>query len=637
MTIVNFKDLDFDQIKDNIKDYLRSNSNFTDYDFEGSNLSIIIDILAYNTYIASYNANMVSNEVFIDSATLRENVVSLARNIGYVPKSRTSAASNITFSVNTSNITSNIPASLILKAGEVCTTNGVNGTNFIFSIPEDVSTIVDEDGLATFENITIYEGSFVTENYTVSSLNPNKRYILGNSGIDTKSIRVKVRPTKESTIVFEYRQSTNLGDIETYPKVFFIQEVEDQKYEIIFGDGIFGEKLEDQNYIEISYIVTNGESANGISGYSFIGQLQTNNGASVTQNITPISTLSNSFGGSSIESVESVKKFAPRIYAAQNRAVTAADYESIVKQIYQEAESVSAFGGEELDPPQYGKIFITIKPSNSNFVADSIKDNIKSELRKYSVAGIIPEFIDLKFLYIEVYSSVYYNSNLVKDSNTVINAVTNSITNYSNSIELNRYGARFKYSKFLKIIDDSHRSVTSNITSILMRRDVVPAINAFANYEVCFGNPFHIKNIKGGYNIKSSGFKVSGTEEIVYFGDLPKNSTTGTIFLFRLNSEQEPIVVRNSVGTIDYSKGEIVINSVNVISTEKQKNGVNIIEISASPSSNDVIGKQDLYLQLDNTKTSINSIIDGIESGSDVSGFSYVGTSSYLNGSLVRV
>ena len=637
MTIVNFKDLDFDQIKDNIKDYLRSNSNFTDYDFEGSNLSIIIDILAYNTYIASYNANMVSNEVFIDSATLRENVVSLARNIGYVPKSRTSAASNITFSVNTSNITSNIPASLILKAGEVCTTNGVNGTNFIFSIPEDVSTIVDEDGLATFENITIYEGSFVTENYTVSSLNPNKRYILGNSGIDTKSIRVKVRPTKESTIVFEYRQSTNLGDIETYPKVFFIQEVEDQKYEIIFGDGIFGEKLEDQNYIEISYIVTNGESANGISGYSFIGQLQTNNGASVTQNITPISTLSNSFGGSSIESVESVKKFAPRIYAAQNRAVTAADYESIVKQIYQEAESVSAFGGEELDPPQYGKIFITIKPSNSNFVADSIKDNIKSELRKYSVAGIIPEFIDLKFLYIEVFSSVYYNSNLVKDSNTVINAVTNSITNYSNSVELNRYGARFKYSKFLKIIDDSHRSVTSNITSILMRRDVVPAINAFANYEVCFGNPFHIKNIKGGYNIKSSGFKVSGTEEIVYFGDLPKNSTTGTIFLFRLNSEQEPIVVRNSVGTIDYSKGEIVINSVNVISTEKRKNGVNIIEISASPSSNDVIGKQDLYLQLDNTKTIINSIIDGIESGSDVSGFSYVGTSSYLNGSLVRV
>lgn len=636
MVLVNFTNLDFDQIKQSLVDYVRSNSNFTDYDFEGSNLSIIIDTLAYNTYISAYNANMVTNEVFIDSATLRENVVSLARNIGYVPTSRTASYSNITFSVDTNYFISNEPVTITLKAGEVCTSNSFGQQNYIFSIPEDITVPVDNEGFADFDGINVYEGSYVIENFTFSSLEKKKRYILGNSGIDTKSIRVRVRPTRESTIVYEYKLSTNLNDIESYPRVFFIQEVEDERYEILFGDGIFGTALEDQNYIEISYITTSGEEANGIQGFNFIGELQTNNGISVTKNISSIVTNTSAAGGTQIESVESVKKYAPRIYSSQNRAVTAKDYESVVKQIYPEAESVSAFGGEELDPPKFGKVYITIKPINSNFVADSIKDNLKRQLRKYGVAGIVPEFIDLKYLYLEIDSNIYYNDNLVKDANTVITTASDAITEYGNSIELNKYGARFKYSKFLKVIDDSHRSITSNITTVAIRRDLVPAVNSFANYEICYGNSFHIKSLKVGYNIKSSGFKVSGISETVYFGDLPTNKEVGSVFLFKLDAEDQPIVLRSNIGTINYTKGEITITSLNIISTSKTKDGKPIIEISACPSSNDVIGKQDLYLQLDNSQVKINAVNDGIESGSDISGFSYVSTSSYLNGKLVR-
>ena len=485
--------------------------------------------------------------------------------------------------------------------------------------------------------MVLYEGSFLKETFTVSSANPDRRYILGASGIDTKTIRVRVRPTQQSNTVFEYRLSSNLNDINSFPRVYFIQEVADERYEIIFGDGVFGQKLEDQNFIEISYITTNGADGNGVTGFNYIGQLESDTGASLNRYVSPVITTVSAYGGSGIESVESIKKYAPRVYASQNRAVTSADYETIVKQIYPEAESVSAFGGEDLDPPQFGKVFITVKPTNSNFIADPIKDNLKRELKKYGVAGIIPEFIDLKYLYLEVFSTVYYNDNLVKDASTVTTTVSDIITEYADSTELNKYGARFKYSKFLKIIDDSHRSITSNITSIQMRRDLRPALNAFANYEICFGNAFHIKNPKTGYNIKSSGFNVSGILQRVYLGDLPNgDGKKGSLFLFRLDSEQQPVVVRNGVGTIDYEKGEILLSSLNIISTAKVKVGLPVIEISVSPTSNDVIGKQDLYLQLDTSKTEVKSVNDSIESGGDVSGFSYLVTSSYLNGTIVR-
>jgi hypothetical protein len=635
MALVNFTNLDFDQIRVSIKDYLRSNSNFTDYDFEGSTLSTLIDVLAYNTYITSYNANMVSNEVFIDSATLRENVVSLARNIGYVPKSRTSSRATISFFVDTTGFSTN-PTTLTIKKGVVCTSAASFGnTSYTFAIPADVTAPV-VNGIALFENVQIYEGTFLTSNFTVDANNPNQKFILDNPNIDTSSISVLVRDTQSSTSSKKFILSDSLFEITSTSRVFFLQEIEDQRYELIFGDGIFGEKLESLNFIEVSYITTSGEDGNGISSFTFNGRIVDNNNNLVTTGVSLISTNTPSQGGNEIESISSIKNYAPRIYSAQNRAVTASDYEALIPKIYPETQSVSVFGGEDLDPPQYGKVFITIKPFYGPFVPNTIKDNLKNQLRKYSVAGIVPEILDIKYLYVETDITAYYNTNLAPSSDYVKTIISDNITNYANSSELNKYGARFKYSKFQNIVDNSHESVTSNITRIQIRRDLKPSLNQFADYEICFGNAFHIKNTNG-YNIKSSGFKISGVSDTLYLSDIPnQDGVTGSIFFFKLNSQTQPEVIKNSVGTINYSKGEILLNIVNIISTEKSIQGESIIEISAIPKSNDVIGLQDLYLQLDTNKTVLNMLSDEISSGADPSGTTYTTTSSYTNGILVR-
>jgi hypothetical protein len=638
MALVNFTNLDFDQIKTSIKDYLRSNSNFTDYDFEGSNLSILIDTLAYNTYISSYNANMVSNEVFIDSATLRENVVSLARNIGYVPRSRKSAQANISFFVDTTDFTTN-PLTLTLQKGLVCTSSSLFGAeSYTFTILDDI-TVPVVNGIASFDAINIYEGTYINTNFTVDSNNPNQIFILDNPNIDTTTIRLNVKDTITSTNSRKFVLSNSIFNVSSTSKVFFIQEIEDQRYEIIFGDGVIGEKLENLNYIEVYYLVSNGESGNRINSFTFNGRIVDNNGSIVTNGISLITTNSSSDGGQEIESVNSIKKYAPRIYSSQYRAVTSADYEAIIPTIYPEAESVSVFGGEELDPPQYGRVFAAIKPYFGQFLPNTIKDNLKRELRKYAVAGIIPEIIDLKYLYIEVESSVYYNTNLAFGSESIKSIVSDNITRYAGSTELNKYGARFKYSKFQKIIDDSHTSITSNITKVQIRRDLNVLLNQPAEYEICYGNSFHVKNVNG-YNIKSSGFNIDGFENLVYISDKPNevgNYATGTIFFFELTASNEPNIVSANAGTVDYETGEIKLNPVNIISTVKGIFDNNYIEISVIPKSNDVIGLQDLYLQLDINNSTLNMLSDDISSGADPSGSSYITTSSYSNGQFVRL
>ena len=645
MPLVNFSNLDFDQIKTSIKDYLRANSNFTDYDFEGSNLSTILDTLAYNTYITSYNANMVSNEVFIDSATLRENVVSLARNIGYVPRSKKASIATVSFTINVSNTTA---VAVTLKAGAVMVSRsvGVNSTkNFIFSIPNDITVPVNSSGFADFYNIEIYEGTYVTQTFTVDSANVNQKFVLPNSGIDTDLLSVVVRDTQESTVTRKFKLFNSLFDVTASTRAYFIQEIGQERYELLFGDGIFGVKLDNNNVVEASYIITNGESANNINKFAFIGNLKSSSGDTISSGVSIVTTEVSSGGGKSIESVNSVKKYAPQIYASQNRAVTAADYEALIPQIYPEAESVSAYGGEDLTPPSYGKVFISVKPYNGVLLSSGIKQNLQQRLRKYSVAGILPEIIDLKYLYVEAKCSVYYDSNLAPTASFVQNVVTTNITNYSESSDLNKFGGRFKYSRFQKVIDQSHESVTSNITNIDIRRDINARLNTFVEYELCFGNRFYIKNhghganFDGnliGYNIKSSGFTVSGISGIVYLGDSPAgNLSKGTVFLFKLNSSSEPYIVRQNVGIIDYLKGEIRLNPINIISTLLNR-GTPLIEVSASPYSNDVIGLQDLYLQLDVNNTTVDVIADNISSGNDVSGTNYIVSSSYGSTDLVR-
>jgi hypothetical protein len=580
---------------------------------------------------------MVSNEVFIDSATLRENIVSLARAIGYVPKSRRSAVATVSLYVDTTSAPVP-PLTLTLQSGLVCTSSSsYDGTSYTFNILDSVTKPV-VNNIASFDAIAVYEGTYLTQTFTVDANNPNQKFILTNPNIDTTSIRVTVRNTQNSTVTKKFTLSDNLIGIGPESKVFFIQEIEDQRYELIFGDGVFGVKLDNLNYIEVSYITTNGKFGNGVPDFTYSGRILDNNGTVIVESISAVTTDVASNNGQEIESVDSIKKYAPRIYASQNRAVTAADYEAIVPKIFPETESISVFGGETLNPPKYGKVFISIKPYNGDIVSDIVKDTIKTELRKYTVAGIVPEIIDLKYLYVEYDSVAYYNANLSPGAGSLQSLIQKNISAYSDSIELNKYGARFKYSKFQKIIDDSHSAITSNITKIIIRRNLQAKVNILADYELCFGNGFHLKNTKSGYNIKTSGFNVDGIVDTVYIGDLPNtNQKTGALFLFKLNSPTEPVVVRNNVGTIDYERGEVRLYPIKITNAAKTKDGVRIVEISASPNSNDVIGKEDLYLQLDINNSVLNMQTDDISSGANISGSTYTVTSSYTNGNLIRL
>ena len=644
MPLLNFTGLDFEQIKTTLKDYLKSNSDFTDYDFEGSNLSSILNVLAYNTYITSYNANMVSNEVFIDSATLRENVVSLARNIGYLPRSKKAAKTKVNFFCDISSV-SPTPPTVVLKKGTVVgTSKQFNGQSFVFGITEDKSVSV-VDGTATFEEVEVFEGSVVEQSFEYSSRNPFNRFILSNAGIDLDTLKVAVKPSPNSSVSLTYTRQDDLFDpdsgatITGSSPIYFIQEIEDEQYELVFGDGIFGKALQDGNQVDVSYIKTNGESGNGVVNFSFNGKLvytRNDSTVNVTSGISLVTANESSSGGQAIESTESVKKYAPQVYATQNRALTANDYEILIpNKIYPEAESISVYGGEELVPPQYGKVFISIKPRTGDFVSNAIKENIKRDLKKYSVAGIVPEILDLKYLFIETDSKVYYNVNLAKNVATVSSNTKANIDKYADSAELNKYGARFKYSKFLKIIDQSHESISSNITTIQIRRDLRIATNQFAEYAVDFGNEFHISSMEG-YNIRSTPFKVLDITDDVYLFDVPNSDKKkGKISLFSLPGDRTSpaVVVRKNVGVIDYKKGRITLNPINIVSG-KPKDSVQILEISAIPESNDVIGLQDLYLQL--YRSNVDMVVDEITSGADPSGSTYTVTPSYTTGSIVR-
>ena len=640
MSLVNFTNLDFEDVKTTLKEYLKSNSNFTDYDFEGSNLSTILDVLAYNTYITSYNANMVANEVFIDTATLRENVVALARNIGYTPRSRKASTSAVSFIVDASNITPK-PASITLRKGTVAASRGVfGGSSGSFSVLDDI-TVPVVNGIAAFNEIPIYEGTVVEKNFTYSSRNPQQKFILPNAGIDTDLIRVAVKNNEFSTATVKYSLQDNLFYVGSASKVYFLQEVADERYEIFFGDGVFGKKLDDQNYITVTYLVTNGDSGNGYSQFAFNGRLtyvRDGNEYTVTDGISLLTPEYTSRGGSSIEEVESVRKYAPKIYATQNRAVTADDYETLIpSKIYPDTESISVFGGEELIPPQYGKVFISIKPRFGDFLPNLIKDNIKLKLKKYAVAGVVPEILDLKYLFLEVSSRVYYNTNLAPSAAEVSTVISNNASKYADSTELNKYGARFKYSKFLKVVDDSHEAVTSNITVVKMRRDLRVVPNALAEYQIGFGNQFYISSMDG-YNIKSSAFRVSGIAENVYLSDIPNSDRqTGTLFFFTVPNagSQSPSIIRSNVGTIDYVNGIITINAINIIAG-MEKDNQQVVEIQATPLSNDVVGLQDLYLQLDTSNSTFEMVSDEIASGLDPSASNYIVSSSYAEGNLVR-
>ena len=639
MPLTKFANLDFDQIKTSIKDYLRANSNFTDFDFEGSNFSVLIDTLAYNTYISAFNTNMVANESFLDSATLRENVVSLARNIGYLPRSRRAAKTTVSFTVPFTGES----GTLTLKAGLLCV-GAYDNTSYMFSIPSDVTTtasLVNSSGdtngprTATFTDVEVFQGTYLTKQFVVDG-SLDQRFILNNSHIDTATLKVRIKGPAESGIGREYTAVSNILNIDANSEIYLLQEVQDEKYEVLFGDGIFGKKLENDTVVTCSYIVTDGPDGNGPSEFDLSANLRSATDTPVIPTSTVTVTASrNAQGGAEVESLESVKYYAPRLYSSQYRAVTARDYEAIISTIYPDTESVSVVGGEELDPPEFGNVIISIKPKNGSFVSEFNKQTILSKLKQYSLAGINQKIVDLKVLFVEVSTFVYYNSSKVTSAETLEKNVSDAITEYAGSLDLNQFGGRFKYSKLLGVIDGVSDAITSNITRVVIRRDLRAQLNRTAQYELCYGNAFRVINsgAPSGRNIKSTGFKILGESETVYFTDVPNDDMMSGIVSIVRQVNDEVLVIKKDAGTIDYTKGEIIINSVTITETDKPDG---VIEVQAVPLSNDIIGLKDIYLSFDVGNSSINMVKDTISSGDQISGVGFQVTPNYVDGKLTR-
>ena len=657
MPFTQFTNLDFDQIKAEIKSYLRANSNFTDFDFEGSNFSVLIDTLAYNTYINAFNANLAVNESFLDSATVRENVVSLARNIGYVPRSKSAAKAQVTFSVPTTTSS----AFITLKAGLVCV-GSFDNTSYRFSIPEDVTATV-VNGVAQFGSasnpVQVYQGTLLQKQFLVDN-SIDQRFIIDNPNIDASTIVVNVRGINDSGLGREYHQVDNILNLNKTSEIYLIQEVQDERYELLFGDGYFGKKLDTNSVITVRYIVTDGEAGNGPSAFDFQGNFVDESEIRVIPSASvPVTTVQKAMNGGEIENVSSIKYFAPRLYSAQYRAVTARDYEAIIQSIYPNTESVAVVGGEELSPPRYGTVQISIKPKNGTYVSDFDKQHILNKIKQYSIAGINQEIIDLKVLYVEIDSSVYYNTTQTSSVDDLKTNIVNALGVYAKDVDINKFGGRFKYSKILQLIDRVDSAITSNITKVKIRRDMKVMKNQFAQYELCFGNKFYVK--PNGGNIKSTGFKIAGESSVVYLTDAPNvgagantisnaaeasqvflnrptslSIKTGILSLIKIDANNNRVVVAKDAGTVDYEKGEVILNTVNITETSSPND---VIEIEAYPESNDVVGLKDLYLSFNVSNSTINMVKDVIASGEDISGVTFTRdyyTSSYPNGTLKR-
>ena len=637
MPFSNFTNLDFDQIKTSIKDYLRANSDFSDFDFEGSNFSVLIDTLAYNTYITAFNSNMIVNESFLDSATLRENVVSLAGNIGYTPRSRTAANAQVTIEFAITDDTS----AVTLQPGIVCA-GDVDNQTFTFAITEPISANV-VNGKVKFENINIFQGNYLEKEFIFDG-SLDQRFILEEPFIDTSKIVVKVKAESSEGDGTEYNLVNDIINVDSSSKIFLIREIQDEKYELKFGDGFFGKKLgtdvgQDGNKITVRYITTDGEDGNGAQRFVFSGEVTKSDGTNQTlvnfDSDVTVTTISKAQNGGNIESIDSVKYFSPITYSSQNRAVTARDYEAIIKKVYPNTESVSVIGGEELDPPEFGTVAISIKPKNGDLVSDFSKNQILSRLKQYTISGINQKIIDLKILYIEIESNIYYNTSLTSTADSLKSEIVNTLTKYSNSINLNKFGGRLKYSKLLKVIDDTNQSITSNITKIRMRRNLQVSIDQFAQYELCYGNRFYVD--PNGFNIKSTGFSVLGQNGTLYLSDIPNtDKKTGVLQIIKILDDNTIQRVVSSAGSIDYVKGEVNISTINIQSTVSPNN---VIEIQAFPESNDVVGLKDLYVSLDISNSSINMVRDVISSGDEVSGVQFTRdfySSSYPNGQIIR-
>ena len=608
-------ELDFDKIKANLKTFLQSQTQFQDYDFEGSGLSILLDVLSYNTHYLSYIANMSTNEMYLDSADIRKNIVSLAKMLGYTPTSPRTPRAQIDVVVN--NATG---SSVTMQKGTVFTTT-VDKIDYQYVTNAD-TTITPENGVYKFNNITLYEGTLVTFKYTVDANDSDQKFVIPSSFADTSTLKVTVQNSNTDTTQSVYSLAGGYNSVSSDSKVYFIQEGSNNKYEVYFGDGVTGKNLEDGNVVILEYIVTNTVSSNGASKFSLSGNI------GGFTNVT-ITTDSNSQGGAIAETNESIKFNAPLQYAAQDRAVTATDYETLVKSIYPNANSVSAWGGEDDETPQYGVVNISIKSKSGTVLSDTSKADIVTQLKPYNVASVRPVIKDPETTSVLITSNIKYDAkSTAKTADTIKADVIDTLTTY-NASTLQKFDAVFRYSKVTGLIDGADDSILSNITTVKIRKDFQPLISTSAKYNIYFRNALYNPHsghmASAGGILTSSGFRIDGNTNECFFDD----DGAGNVRLYYMSSGVKNYL-NSTQGTINYSTGALTINSLNIASISNI-DGVasTVIRLTVVPSSNDVVPVRDQIVEMDIANSNITVTADSFVGGSAEAGVGYTTTSSY--------
>ena len=606
-------ELDFFQIRENLKTYLKAQSKFQDYDFEGSGLSVLLDVLAYNTHYNAINANMAINEVFLDSAQLRNNVVSHSKMLGYVPRSVTSSFAYLDLTVNSPTGT---PSTLTIERGTEFSST-VNGSQYTFTVLESQS-ISPSAGVYKFENLKINEGVLKTFSYTVDSFDLLQYFTIPDANADTSSIVVKVRSNSSSTSFDIYTLARNFVDITSSTKAYFLQESKDGKYEVYFGDGIVGKNLEAGNVVEIEWLSTNGALANGASAFTLSSTIQGNS------NVT-IDVLYKAAGGGDREEIDSIKFNAPLSYISQNRVVTPEDYKAAIINNYPNIETVSVWGGEENDPPDYGKAYISIKPKNAEALTTTEKQYIKDQILKTrNVVSITPELVDPEYTYVKLEVFFKYDPNLTnKTAGELRQVVSDVISNY-NDTELKKFDGVFRHSKLSRLIDAADPSILNCTIRVYMQKRFVPAIGTAQKYTLTFSSPLYTSNSNEKI-LTSTSFTYNGFTQ--YLQDLPQSGTTenthtdvgGTHLLqiYRMVGDVKQVTVQDA-GYLNATDGIVVITNFNPSAYDGS-----YISITAMPNSNDIAPKRNQLLQIDMGLTTITPEVDTIATGGTIAGIGY--------------
>jgi hypothetical protein len=602
MAFTQLSSLDYQDIKVALREYLRNNSEFTDYDFEASSLSTILDLLAYNTYYTAFNTTMAVNEVFLDSASLRDNVVKIAKQLGYTPKSITSSTAEVSLKVDFSSVAAidprEVPRFITLKKGNCCLTSNVENRSetYQFAILDDVIIPV-VNNIANITNndsgtLSVKEGVYVKYQFVVNNSSvPSQRFIIPTENVDTSTLRVYVKEDSSSTDIKKYEIADNILNVSADDRVFFVQEVNDQRYELIFGDGIVGKKLEDGQIVEAYYLVSSGSLGNNLKKFIFSGEIYDNDNKRILNNII-VSTVTPSIGGNTAESVSQIKFNAPKFYSSQNRAVTLDDYKIIVQKIYPSISDIIVFGGEEESPPEYGRVKITVKPSYTDFLSTTAKLSIIKELKKFNVASITPVIIDPSIIEVILESKVYYNSvetNL--SSEEVKNLIINNLESYRSVNNISRFNGSVRKSKITAVIDSSENSIRSNQTDIFLRKKINPAINTKAEYLICFENALDPKCRTS--TLTSTSFR---TSEYPLQDSYFENIEDGTVRIYTIDPvTTQKIILFDNIGTLNFSEGKLNIDLVNIISGS---NDSDEIFVRVSPLYDDINAVREIYLDL---------------------------------------